>query len=301
MITHKVRWLLLYILPFAACQSGETANEHTQQYQDSLQKEHDNATKPVPAPVNVTWPPLSYLQLTPEMGLGYDSVTIEDHCSNYHVKFLYAKTGPDAGRINTALYHKPDRAGIRSELIEDGKTFLKSALDEMIASGDTTKPDWPFCQEESNNDMLVFWNKKYLCIETNSYLYMGGAHGMHADHYTLVDISAGKIVDPGTWIRDTTHLLNIARTLLKKYPQGETEGNGDLSNLELTLEDNGFFVTGDELPMPGSIGVCPEGVIFQYDPYEINAYAMGSYTLVLPWEAVGNAFDQAFLKPLIPH
>lgn len=129
-----------------------------------------------------------------------------------------------------------------------------------------------------SEDLSVRMNAHgFLTIEQMSYAYEGGAHGNHGSVFHVLDIKTGKalklsdLVQPGYQVKWTPlAAAEIRRTRGAKPDAPLTEAG--LFEDKLELNENWFLV-------PGGIG-------FNYAPYEIAAYAMGSIEFVLPWKDI---------------
>ncbi|MBI3234653.1 MAG: DUF3298 domain-containing protein [Bacteroidetes bacterium] len=118
------------------------------------------------------------------------------------------------------------------------------------------------------NNFPIEFSTKYLCLEQKGYVFTGGAHGMPGSSYTTIDLSTQKIVKVYDVI-DTTRkqeLVKIAEPFFVKQ-------NGPLTDWQF---EKGFYT-------PKNIGILSDGLIFQYDAYEIGAYAQGMPSFFVPY------------------
>lgn len=121
-------------------------------------------------------------------------------------------------------------------------------------------------------------NKRYISYEIATEGYTGGAHGFFVTALMTFDLQNGHIVNLPEIIRDTTAL----RPLLEKgFLEAKQEEDSSLTLADLLLEPE------KPLPMPQNYCVTPEGVLFQYNPYEVAPYAVGPTGILLTWEQLG--------------
>lgn len=120
--------------------------------------------------------------------------------------------------------------------------------------------------------------KKFVTYEVNSYLYTGGAHGNYFVHHATIDLTRGYLLEWDDYFAKEVHqqLLPILReALIKQYYKGSS--------------DIGFISNADyfSFSLPGSHpALLAEGVMFDWQPYEIDSFAMGQPHCVIPYEKV---------------
>ena len=51
------------------------------------------------------------------------------------------------------------------------------------------------------------------------------------------------------------------------------------------LEDDGYYLV-EEIPFTTNVGITGQGIIFDYPPYEVAAYAAGEIRLFVPFSEI---------------
>jgi hypothetical protein len=160
--------------------------------------------------------------------------------------------------------------------------FYKSSRDDADTTALGASWDW-----STQTDTRVVWNQyPLLVLENAEYAYTGGAHGNWGSGFHVIDLSKKKelkvtdVFKPGYKTQLSTAL---AKAFRKKYnlPAGEPLDKRFLFSKTINPNDN-FFLTN-------------KGVVFNYTPYEIAAYAVGQITLFIPFEDVKTIVNEAYL------
>lgn len=160
--------------------------------------------------------------------------------------------------------------------------FYKSSRDDADTNALGASWDW-----STQTDTRVVWNQyPLLVLENAEYAYTGGAHGNWGSGFHVIDLSKKKelkvtdVFKPGYKTQLSTAL---AKAFRKKYnlPANEPLDKRFLFSKTIAPNDN-FFLTS-------------KGVVFNYTPYEIAAYAVGQITLFIPFEDVKTIVNEAYL------
>lgn len=149
--------------------------------------------------------------------------------------------------------------------------------------------------------LVPCWEKEHLLTyfaATDS--YGGGAHGMYTQSYTSFDTKADRrltfedIVLPEA--RQRVRLLLLEK--IKQHFQESVKGNDDLTEVDClhslidvdaveqkfgsstSPEAVDYMKSHFELNDPG---LMPAGLVFAYDPYEIDSFAGGNKFFVIPY------------------
>lgn len=133
--------------------------------------------------------------------------------------------------------------------------------------------------QSAATSMEILLNEGYrLTIAVTSYMYSGGAHGNYGSELFSYDLKLKKplaiqdILKPGYEKALTPHLAAAAR---------RWAGLGPLDAL-----DSVFFVENNTVPFTKNVGITGKGLIFNYVPYEIGAYALGEIRLFVPFSDI---------------
>lgn len=118
---------------------------------------------------------------------------------------------------------------------------------------------------------LLYKDKEYLSLRYTMYMYEGGAHGnWHSTHW-IIDRKSKEIISFED-IFELKHLSAIKK--LNDIALQQTFPEEDINTL---LFDMNYEVSKD-------IYITDNGIIFQYDPYEIAAYVFGSIEVFISWD-----------------
>lgn len=132
--------------------------------------------------------------------------------------------------------------------------------------------------------MHVLCNRaEMLSFYVLSYAFTGGAHGMTNMETRNVNLSTGKVISLGDVIAEE-NFPALASLLAGRI----REMHGIQPNQKLT--ENGFFT--DEIKPTENFYVCPAGVGFIYNQYDIAPYSFGPVDVFLTADEV-----KALLRP----
>lgn len=145
--------------------------------------------------------------------------------------------------------------------------------------------------EQLSEGKAGFSKGGFLSYGIEIYSYTGGAHGMttHIFHVIdLKDMTQVKLSD----IFEDRNLDNIAELIKQRLAQ--KVGNGDTAKLdEMGYDVNAIVPTEN-------FYIDDNGITWQYNSYEIAAYAMGSPTVSVDWEDLLIYMkEDCVLKPLV--
>jgi hypothetical protein len=140
--------------------------------------------------------------------------------------------------------------------------------------------------------MHVVHNASFiLSFYVEQYAFTGGAHGLQARRYTVVNQHTGKVISLheiflGNYESKLTELLTNKTREKYKVPENQT------------LVEAGFFVT--EIRPTENFYVTAEGVGFFYNQYDIAPYANGSTDLFIPFKELKEILvSEGILKGLV--
>ena len=167
-----------------------------------------------------------------------------------------------------------------------GKIFLR-ARDEFFRTyqednkeaSDSDLVEYSHAYQYSYNQNLEIrdYHKDLLNLCASYYSYSGGAHGMYASSYYVLDLQKKKrvmLID----LFDEKGLKALNQLLEKHYRSKygvsptETLEEGGLFENSISANEN-FYITG-------------KGIGFVYHPYEIASYAMGEIELFIPFKEI---------------
>jgi hypothetical protein len=206
-------------------------------------------------------------------------------CGSISFFFPYVKLIKDekiAERINKNINYK-----LLEYYSEDGKVEHYKTIEERI---DSFLNQYNFAIEysdEYNIDYNIGWSNHFnilmslnfnrvLSLQYNAYFYMGGAHGSFNIEFINYDLETGnEITLENIFIKNYEKKLNpIAEKIFrKKYKY----------KLKQDLEKEGFWFLDNKFTLNKNFGFTPEGILFQFNQYEIAPYAMGIFDVVIPY------------------
>ncbi len=123
-------------------------------------------------------------------------------------------------------------------------------------------------------------------VETESYTYTGGAHGMGLTRWQAHDRASGAPVALANWLADAAALRRVqalAEAVFRRQ-EGLRKGKG----YQDYFFDNGRFA------LPDNWRIRADTLEFIYNPYEIKPYAAGKTRLALPVSAIDSLIVPAY-------
>lgn len=135
------------------------------------------------------------------------------------------------------------------------------------------------------SDVSVVWNKdNLLSLAFFTYIFSGGAHGNYATGLASYDLSQKRLLGINDVFKpgfEPALDAALEKALRKKY------GLADKASLTEVLFDESFSYT-DNFCLTG------KGIVFNYPPYEIAAYALGEIRLFIPFSDLKGILQPAF-------
>lgn len=197
------------------------------------------------------------------------------------VSYPVARGGAAADSINDAI----GRA--LSVLVGFGEdavpgTTLSVRIDSMLAvrNYDTVIRHMPY---ELFVEGSVKEFGRVASVRIDSYVYLGGAHGLQTATFLNFDLRTGRELEMAELFSDTAELRRLNREAFMQARGAD-------------LADAVLFVAPDELPLPRNIAVDSAGVRMHYDPYEIAPYVFGPTDYLLPMDRVRPLLDPKFFR-----
>jgi hypothetical protein len=210
---------------------------------------------------------------------------------NYSISILMPEAGDAA--TNTFLNQQwlsmlgadsmPQKPTTVQQLFEQNKKDYFAAYKEEMTEADKDpeiKGDYGFMYNRdfaTSNEILYNANGR-LVVAISDYIYTGGAHGMSAASLFTFDLRQKRrlgledVLKPGYEKALLPHLQTAAR----RYSGLESDD---------VLADDGYYLV-DEIPFTTNVGITEQGIIFDYPPYEVAAYAAGEIRLFVPFSDI---------------
>ena len=144
--------------------------------------------------------------------------------------------------------------------------------EESIEAGNNFLNKW-FMDQQCNVMLNV---PRFVTLRNKISSYSGGAHGMEVNLWFNYDLRDNRLLTITDIIKDTTKLTEIVEHHFREHEKlNQDEGYG-----ESYFFDQGQFVLAD------NFGLTRDGLVFHYNPYEIKPYALGSTTIIIPYEEI---------------
>ncbi len=179
---------------------------------------------------------------------------------------------------------------LQNSLARLGNNFLqdfKDDLDTAKTMDDSADP-LPYSMMHYDQQIttnLVYNNKGYAVLNSSSYMYTGGAHGMYGETFLCFDLIQKKRLTTENVL--TIDSIQLA-PLLEKYfrisyqlPPGKPLKEILFDN-QIALTDNFYFTS--------------KGIGFLYQPYEIAAYAVGPVDIWIPYTELKPYLNPSFAQ-----
>jgi len=125
-------------------------------------------------------------------------------------------------------------------------------------------------------------------ISVSETAYTGGAHPNSHRRLASFDVATGQLLGIDDLTIEVPELTARAVKTLRSV-QG-LEPDADLGAA-------GFWLEGEDLPLPDNIGVVAAGLLIHWDPYVIAPYSMGPIEIVIPIEELGGIIDSRYWAP----
>ncbi|WP_245534807.1 RsiV family protein [Treponema primitia] len=223
---------------------------------------------------------------------GYETIVAENTLSLYP-----EMVGKSPGMvIRLSMLDVPEQESVNKfipDALYQGKSLIEYA-DEKIHSYDTkyiAMRDVAAKFPDMSNDVLN-WHysevytldagtPKLAVVSLDKEYYTGGAHGMKQKDYFVFDLEEKRQLALKDVIRGETfdqlddHVEAALRTLMEIPDWIPLTERGFFDNSIEKMED--FFLN-------------PQGLGFQWDPYEIAPYVMGTLEVVIPYKDIEELF-----------
>ncbi len=186
-----------------------------------------------------------------------------------------------------ALYPSPEKA---FEAVS--REYFRSYREDMDDVGpDEVGPEGGIMfTYENNSSVEVLYNRNdLLTLGFYSYYFSGGAHGNYSTFLTSYDLQSRKeltlddVFLPGY---ESKIQPKLERAVRSRFGLGAKESLGSV------LFDNSIAPTEN-------FGLTGKGVIFNYPPYEIAAYAAGEIRLFVPFSEIRDALQPDFVARFV--
>ncbi len=237
-------------------------------------KDPENSNKGTESPTSPA--SLSYKTLEKTFKEG-DCQNTEGKC--FEFKLVYPVFSGDlAPQINQKLegqlkevmlsYMFTEGSPLEGTLDEAATAMTKSMgseLDEMAG-------EMPAAWSLDISCAVLYISGKHLSCQFDAYSYMGGAHPNTHTKLMTVSLPAFTRLALTDLVADIPALEALANKRfreVREIPQGQR------------LQDAGFFIEDDTLRLNDNFALTKEGLLFEYNAYEIGPYVLGSTEVLL--------------------
>lgn len=158
---------------------------------------------------------------------------------------------------------------MRKTFFDDYKSEITAAYADPNFKGSET-----LNYASESNVLIVSNTGRYLSLGFNNYSYSGGAHGLYGTTLKTFDMQQKKLVTLQDIFKDGyPNFLNAAltRACRRHFNLKSTMPLSEVLFEDILVFNNNFAYT-------------PKGLLFNYAPYEIAAYAYGEIELFVPFE-----------------
>lgn len=207
------------------------------------------------------------------------SIKKEEGNFKYSVQVDY----PIEGNENVAL-------NIKEWIVESLSVKYDGSLDDpksiLEAGYRNAKKEWdPEFPSESQIEIRnIYKTNNFITYEESHYGYGGGAHGFSHKGGVTFRSNDGRRFGWDMIVKERSLKYLIIEDLKRQY----FEVNTDDEFFDIVTEDRSNFPFPETAPW-----ITSEGVVFQYQEYEIAAYAYGKPYCVIPLSVVQNYFSSS--------
>lgn len=131
---------------------------------------------------------------------------------------------------------------------------------------------------------LLYVSDSLVSLSLTEYDYSGGAHGNYGTRLFTIDLERGKLLTLGDVLQGNyeSRLTNALGTAAREY-------------FELGRDDALSIVLFEDAVHPTeNFALTSSGILFDYPPYDIAAYAVGEIQLFVPFERLRNNLHPAY-------
>ena len=153
--------------------------------------------------------------------------------------------------------------------IKDAASMLMDEFTEFQSEFPMSSVGW-----EVRGGASVLTLDSLLCLRFDSYSYLGGAHGIYAEEFDVIDVNTGDSVNVLELISDKESFMSQAEAAFR-----------DVANIAPDQDDyaaEGYWFEDNKYSLPENIGVTADSIVLYYNVYEIAPYSMGPTRVALP-------------------
>lgn len=160
----------------------------------------------------------------------------------------------------------PLQGGLEQALVKSKNTFLASSNRQVSEN----QPSYEYHALVN----ILYQTSRLVCLSMNNYSFTGGAHGNTVEIYKCYDVKQGRKLNIADVI-DTLHYAKALSALLERQYRTNNRLPDDARLSESLFQDS--------IPLGGNFYLTGAGIGWEYNPYEIGPYALGSISFFLPY------------------
>jgi hypothetical protein len=194
---------------------------------------------------------------------------------------------PLAQLINQSLYNGKTPEAYRDDVIAGFSEQYTAQWANYSADTESLLSVLSAAYEEDSQ--IISLSPRFILIKRYIYEYTGGAHGNYENEYFVIDLEQIALLKLDDILVEggRTRLVPFVDEALRDYaaqvlddpiPPDETLSYVYFEDTVEIPEDVDFFLTA-------------EGIGFQWDPYDIAAYVIGSIEVTIPYTKIQNLFN----------
>ncbi|GMN09703.1 hypothetical protein MTsPCn9_17460 [Croceitalea sp. MTPC9] len=128
-----------------------------------------------------------------------------------------------------------------------------------------------------------------LCIRLKTYSFLGGAHGYNAVTLLNFDKQKGNEIEGHQLFKDYEGFREFAEEKFRIQENIPPNSN---------INDTGFMFLGNSFDLPQQIGLVKEGVLLQYNHYEVATHDE-NIVLIIPFKEAKPFLKNSYQKTIL--
>ena len=189
------------------------------------------------------------------------SSSVKDSISNYFLdEFLNTYGGGDEIKSLDKL---------ANSMFKDYQTLSRDFPD--------TRQSW----EIQGTASLIYNDNFIVSVQTDIYLYTGGAHPNSQTNYANFNSKNGKRILLADILNE--NFIKELNIIAEKIFRGDNNFTSEQS-----LEEEGYWFFDNKFSLNENFGIKNDGLVFYFNSYEIAPYSMGPTEVFVPYADIEN-------------